>query len=93
MRLGWAIVGGVALGAAVAWWATRDTPEQARRKQQRAAQARAADAEDARPVLYRWRDAGGVLHITEAPPRAGEAAGQVERIDREPRDGIGIRGD
>jgi hypothetical protein len=93
MRLGWAIVGGVAMGAAVAWWASRDTPEQAQRKQQRAAQAAAADAEDARPVLYRWRDAGGVLHITEEAPRPGEAVGQVERIDREPRDGIEIRGD
>ena len=93
MRLGWAIVGGVAIGAAVAWWASRDTPGQAQRKQQRAAQAAAADAEDARPVLYRWRDAGGVLHITEEAPRTGEAVGKVERIDREPRDGIEIRGD
>ena len=70
MRLGWAIAFGLLAGIALAWWLSRDPPEAARAKQARAEQAAAANAEDARPVLYRWRDDAGTLHITEQPPKA-----------------------
>jgi len=93
MRLAWAIIGGIVLGGSLAWWLSRDTPEQARAKQERAARAAAADAEDARPVLYRWRDANGVLQITEQPPRGRDAGRKYERVDMEPRDGIEVHGD
>ena len=89
MRLAWAIVGGVVIGTAVAWWANRDTPEQRQAKEQRAAQAAAATAEDARPVLYRWRDENGTLHVADTPPKGRS----YERIDREPREGIEVHGD
>ena len=88
MRLTWAIVAGIALGGGLAWWASRDTPEEAQRKQLRAAAARAAQAEDARPSRYRWRDAQGRLHVAEQPPKTG----RYERIDREPRPGFEIDG-
>jgi len=88
MRLIWAIVAGIALGGGLAWWSTRDTPEDTQRKQLRAAAARAAQAEDARPSLYRWRDAQGRLHVAEDPPETG----RYERIDREPRPGVEIDG-
>ena len=69
MRLGAAIVAGLALGAAVGWWKLGhpgyETGEQ---KAARAAAAQAA-AEAAKPRLYRWRDARGVLQLTDKPPR------------------------
>lgn len=86
MRLGWAIVGGIAIGAAVWWWTTRDEREQVRIERERQA---AAAAEAARPVLYRWRDANGVLQITEQPPKGRK----YQRIEREPYDGIEVHGD
>lgn len=92
MRLGWAIVGGVVIGAGLAWWLARDTPEQAGRKQARASAARRADAADARPVLYRWRDAGGVLQLTSRPPGGADAGRPYERIDLEPRAGFEVHG-
>ena len=89
MRLGWAIVAGVLAGGGVAWWTSREAPADIERKQVRAAAARAADAEDARPVLYRWRDAQGRLQVTEQPPKGR----RYERVDREPRPGIEVHGD
>ena len=70
---GWLVLGLAAI-AALAWWSTRDTPEQARAKQQRAERATAELAEDARPVLYRWRDAQGVLQLTDEPPKAASTS-------------------
>lgn len=68
INAGWLVLG-LAVIAALAWWSTRETPEQARAKQQRAERASAELAEDARPVLYRWRDAQGVLQLTDEPPK------------------------
>ncbi len=93
MRLAWAIVGGLLLGCAAAWWFFRDTPEQVRAKRERAEQAAAAEARDARPVLYRWRDASGVLQITAQPPRGKDAGRKFERVDVQPREGIEVHGD
>jgi hypothetical protein len=86
MRLGWAIVGGIAVGAAIWWWTTRDEREDARIERERKA---AAIIEATRPVLYRWRDAGGVLHITEQRPKGRK----YERLEREPAEGIEVHGD
>jgi hypothetical protein len=86
MRLGWAIVAGIALGAAVWWWTTREEREHARVERERQA---AVEAEAARPVLYRWRDANGVLQITERPPKGR----RYERVEREPDEGIEVHGD
>jgi hypothetical protein len=74
VRLGWAIVGGIVLGGGLSWWLARDTPDEARRKHDLGAAARRADAEDARPVLYRWHDATGVLQVTAQPPRGAMPA-------------------
>jgi hypothetical protein len=84
----WAVAAGLALGIGVAWWLARDTPQQAEAKQRRAEHAAAAAA-DARPVLYRWHDANGVLQITEQPPKGRK----YERIDKTPRKGIEVHGD
>ena len=86
MRLGWAIVAGLAVGAAAWWWTTRDEREHARVEHERQA---AIEAEAARPVLYRWRDANGVLQITEKPPKGH----RYERVEREPSEGIEVHGD
>ena len=86
MRVGWAIVGGIVLGGAVWWWTTRDEREHARVERERKV---AAEAEANRPVLYRWRDADGVLQITEKPPKGRK----YERLEREPYDGIEVHGD
>ena len=89
MRAAWAIVAGLVLGAGAAWWLSREAPEKVRAKQQRAERAADAEARDARPSLYRWRDDAGVLQITDKPPK-GRA---FERIDREPDRAIEVKGD
>ena len=89
MKLGWAIVAGLALGIGAGWWLSRDTPGQAAAKRQRAERAAAAEAADARPSLYRWRDANGVLQITDTPPKGRK----YERVDAEPRQGIEVHGE
>ena len=90
MRLGWAIVAGIALGAAAWWWATREEREHARVERERQA---AVEAEAARPVLYRWRDANGILQITEKPPHGKNAGRKHERVEREPDEAIEVHGD
>ncbi|WP_334180168.1 DUF4124 domain-containing protein [Pseudoxanthomonas sp.] len=89
MRAWLAIVAGIALGCGVAWWLARESPEVAARKQARAGQAAAAQARDARPSLYRWRDDAGVLQITDAPPKGR----RYERIERDAATGIRVSGD
>lgn len=89
MRLAWALALGIAAGVAVAWWASRDTPEQARAKQARAEQAAAANREDARRVLYRWRDDAGALHVTDTRPKGR----RYERVPTEPDTTIEVHGD
>ena len=90
MRLGWAIVAGIAVGAAAWWWTTRDERENARIERERQA---AIEAEAARPVLYRWRDANGVLQITEKPPHGKNAGRKYQLVEREPDEGIEVHGD
>lgn len=89
MRLFWAIVAGLMLGGGSAWWLSREPAESMARKQQRAQHAAREQARDARPSLYRWRDSSGVLQITEKPPQGLP----FERIDKQPRPGIEVRGD
>ena len=92
MKLAWAVVAGLALGGGVAWWVSRDTPEQAAAKRQRIERAAADRAEAAQPMLYRWRDAAGTLHISSEPPR-GKDARQAEKVAVEPHPGIEVHGD
>jgi len=89
MRAWLAIAAGIALGVGVAWWLARESPDASARKQVRADQAPAAQAHDARPSLYRWRDDAGVLQITEQPPKGR----RYERIDRDTPSGIHVTGD
>ena len=87
---GWlAIVAGLALGVGVAWWLGREAPHQTERRQQRARQAAAAQARDARPALYRWRDDAGVLQITDTPPKGRT----FERIERDAPAAITVNGE
>lgn len=89
MRAWLAIAAGVALGVGVAWWLAREAPDASARKQARAEQAAAAQARDARPSLYRWRDDAGVLQITEQPPKGR----RYERIERDMPAGIRVSGE
>ena len=88
MRLAWAIIIGLVLGIGVAWWLSRGAPSKSQAREQRAQRAAAAQARDARPSLYRWRDDAGVLQITDKPPKNR----RYERIDREPGRGIEVKG-
>jgi len=92
VKAGWAIVAGIAFGIGLAWWLSRDSPQQAQAKRERAEHAAAANAEDARPVLYRWRDGNGVLQVTTAPPAGKDAGRKYERVDVQPRQGIEVDG-
>lgn len=89
MRAAWAVMAGLALGTGVAWWLSRENPEQTALKQQRAQRAAADQARDARPSLYRWHDANGVLQITDKPPKNRP----FERIGQQPDRAIEIRGE
>lgn len=89
MRAFWAIAAGIALGAGLAWHLSRESPERAASKQRRADQAASAQAQDARPSLYRWRDDAGVLQITDQPPKGRK----YERIDRDAPAGIKVSGE
>lgn len=53
------------------------------RERARAAEVTMAAAEQA-SSLYRWRDANGLLQVTDQPPRGRT----YEHIGRDPRDGI-----
>ncbi len=88
MRLAWALLAGLAVGIGLAWWLSRDTPEEAARKQSRAERAAAANAEDARPVLYRWVDADGVVQLTDKPPKGRK----YKKIDMNPQPGMKVDG-
>ena len=89
MRAWPAIVAGVALGVGTAWWLSRESPDTTARKQAAAEQAAAAQARDARPSLYRWRDDAGVLQITDQPPKGR----RYERIERDAPPAIRVSGD
>jgi hypothetical protein len=89
MRAAWAVLGGLAIGIGVAWWLSRDPPQVEQARRARAEQAAAEQARDAVPSLYRWRDANGVLQVTQTPPRGVH----YERIGVRPREGIDVRGD
>ena len=66
MRVLHAVIAGVALGAAVGWWALGHPGYlTGNQKVARAEAARAATE----PKLYRWRDAKGVLQITDQAPK------------------------
>jgi len=76
----------VALTAAAWWWFTSEMPRR-ERERARVAEVAMAQVEQA-SSLYRWRDANGVLHISDDPPRGRK----YQRIGREARDGIEISG-
>ncbi len=89
MRLAWAIVAGLAAGITLAWWLSRESPQATQTRQARAQQAAAADFEEARPVLYRWTDAAGVVHVTQQPPPKGQ---RYDKVDLQPREGMEVDG-
>lgn len=93
MRVAWAVLIGIAVGTGTAWWLSRDTQQQAAAKHARAERAAAATAIDARPALYRWHDASGVLHVAGQPPHGKDAGRKYERIEKTPREGIEVRSD
>lgn len=76
----------VTLTAAAWWWFTTEMPRR-ERERARAAEVARAQAEQA-SSLYRWRDADGVLHITDQPPKGRK----YERVGRDPQDGIEVHG-
>jgi hypothetical protein len=77
----------IVLGVAAWWWFSHEMP---RRERERAVAAEAAARRSEQvSSLYRWRDANGVLQVTEQPPKGH----RYERISRTPEDGIEVRGD
>jgi len=72
MRLAWAIVAGAVGAGVLAWWLARDeapSPQAQAADTAAAAPGRSGTAASAGPALYRWRDADGVVQITDVPPK------------------------
>ena len=90
VNAGWLLLG-LALVGGLAWWAGRERPSPAETdaRRHRAERAAAEIAEDARPVLYRWRDTQGVLHVTDTPPKQGK----YDRVHLDEDAAIEVRGD
>lgn len=80
MRLGWAIVIGVLGGAAIAVWlspaGSRWNPFSTHTPSATEVASPAGPGDP--PVLYRWRDAQGIVHVAQQPPADGQA---YERVD------------
>ncbi len=68
MRVAHAVIAGLALGGGLGWWMLGHPGYET--AAQRAARVESAQAaqEAAKPKLYRWRDANGVLQLTDKPP-------------------------
>ena len=80
VRAGWVVLGPPAGGGGAGTAAPHPgAATRARERQARADRAAAEIAADAVPVLYRWRDANGVLHVTDTPPEGRK----YERVPRE----------
>ena len=82
MKPAWMAAGLLAVLAA-AWWLARDAAPRSTREQP---ESRGTPAAAAPRVLYRWRDADGVLQITDPPPRDRPyEAVDVDALDRRNR--------
>lgn len=85
-----AVVLAALLAAFAWWWFTEEGPRREAEARQRAEAARVEN--ERANSLYKWRDAEGVLQITEEPPQGRP----YERISRTPESGLvvdGARGD
>ncbi|HXH00675.1 MAG TPA: DUF4124 domain-containing protein [Xanthomonadaceae bacterium] len=89
MRLFWAILAGLLLGAGLYWWQAREAERSERRQARVAVCVHEPHRCDPPGTLYRWRDAAGVLQVTDTPPKGRH----YQRIDRSARPGIEVRGD
>lgn len=73
IRFGWALAAGIAVGGAIGWWQLGHPGWQTMEQKVAATEQSEADAKRehhaAAPALYRWRDANGVLQITDRAPK------------------------
>jgi len=71
MRLAWAIVAGLVLGGGLGWYLLER--ERTPRPEASTPPVPASGPAEAGPgpVLYRWRDADGVLQVSDTPPANG----------------------
>ena len=90
LRPAWILLG-LAGVAALAWYAARDPADGNGAAAERREAAIAANAEAAADasVLYRWRDANGVLQITDTPPMGRK----YERVERDAPPAIEVHGE
>ena len=68
---GWAIVGGLAAGAVVAWWLEKPGDRTIAALVVPAASRAATAPSETGPTLYRWVDAHGVVNVSSERPPAG----------------------
>ncbi len=66
----WAALGALALGAALAWWLqpANESAGAAHESRRTGAAQGAASRAESGPTLYRWKDAAGVVNVTDTPP-------------------------
>lgn len=82
MRLGWAIVAGLVLGGGLGWYLLERERKPHPDTGTPAAPASGTPEAGPGPVLYRWRDADGVLQVSDKPPASGPHEEVTVRSDQ-----------
>jgi hypothetical protein len=72
--------------AAVAWWTLGHPGYETREQRLARIEAEQQAVEAAKPRLYRWRDAKGVLQLTDTPPKGRK----YQVVDLEAQENVNV---
>lgn len=76
----------VLLALAAAWWLAGHPGYEDAGQREARVEVQARAAEQAQRKLYRWRDANGVLQVTDTPPKGRK----YETVDLDAAEGVNV---